>query len=73
MLHGRGPGARADLLEDRPAVVPFGLHADLDQFVGGEGSLDFGQHSAGQALVADQHDRFQGMGARLEGAPFCRG
>ena len=56
MLHRGGFGFGADFVENPGAVVPIGLYADLDQFVHREGAFDFGQHRAGQALVADQHD-----------------
>jgi len=51
---GRQPGVA------RLAVVRRG--ADLDQFVGGEGPIDLGDHLFGEALVADDHDRGEGVG-----------
>lgn len=72
MLDGCGAGARAKRLEQADALGAFGGHADLDQFVRGERQLDLGQHRRTEALVADQHHRFEGVGARLERAAFGR-
>jgi 23S rRNA (uridine2552-2'-O)-methyltransferase len=73
VLHRGGFGPGADFIENGCPVVPLGLHADLDQFVGGQGQVDLGQHCAGQALVADQHDGDQFVGAGLELAPLFGG
>jgi hypothetical protein len=73
MLDRGGPCAAADLVEHRRPVIAFGGYPYLDQFMGRQGALDFGQHRARQPLVADEHYRVQGMGSRLEGAPLLGG
>ncbi len=72
MLDRVGVGARADFDQNGVAPGALGLDADLDQLVGLEGLLDFRQHRAGEALVADQHDGVHGVGAGFQGAFFFR-
>lgn len=69
MLHHGGTGRRADGIQGPRPRLAFGLRPDLDQFMGPERAFDFGQYRAGQALVADQHDRIKRMGAGTQGAP----
>ena len=68
MLDRRGVQRVADLFVDRNPFFTFvAEHADLDQLMRAKVDLDFGQNGVGQALGADEHDRFERMclGAQL--------
>lgn len=63
----RRRGRRADLQDHAVAGrAIFGIDADLDQFVVVEGDLDFLHDRIGQAIVADDDDRFARVGEGLE-------
>lgn len=74
MLHRHRAAALAQFGERGLTCVPahFGS-AHLDQFVRGQRTLDFGAYRIGQSLAAEDHQRFQGMCARLERAALRRG
>jgi hypothetical protein len=66
MLHRGCIGPGADFVKNGGAVVPLRLCPDLDQAVGGQRKVDFGQYRAAQAFVADQHHGDEFMGERLQ-------
>jgi hypothetical protein len=51
----------------RSRVAVIAEDAYLDQFVGGQGTVDFAGYGRCQAAVADQYSGFEGMGAGFEG------
>ncbi len=73
MLHRQGVGCGADFVENARPVFAVGLHADFEQFMDTECALDFREHAAGQAFVADQHDRLERVGAGPQRSPACGG
>ena len=58
-------GALADAGQGHIALVAVergGAH--FDEFVGGEGAVDFGDDGVGESLFTQLQDRVEGMGAR---------
>jgi hypothetical protein len=73
MLNGLRAGLGANGVEvflARVAVVAG--HADLDQLVACERTLDFRQHGRSEAVVADHDHGFQGMGTGTQFAALGR-
>lgn len=66
MLHRGGTGLGADFVKEGGAVVALRLGPDLDQAVGGQRKVDFGQYRGAQAFVPDQHHGDEFMGERFE-------
>ena len=71
MLHGGGLQSCTDIHEERSAPPAFGtIDAHLDQFVGLEATVDFGEDGVGEAVLADAGDRLEAVGAGAQGAPL---
>jgi hypothetical protein len=51
-----------------PQLPVVAMDADLDEFMGLEGLVDFRDHGFGKPGVADHHGGVQGMGTGLEGS-----
>ena len=67
MLDGGGSREFANAVKPLKARVPVvPVDADLDQFVGLEGALDFGKHPGCEAVIADHDHGFQGVCERLQ-------
>lgn len=68
MLDGERVGALADAGQRHFALVTVERGgADLDQFVGGQGAVDFGDDCVGEALFTQLQDGVEVVGAGFEG------
>ena len=71
MLYRTGAKPLTQRHEDGGArIAVIAQHANLDEFVMGEGAIDFGRDGIGKAGRADHHDRFEGVGARFKRTPI---
>jgi hypothetical protein len=70
VLYWEGFCTGADFVQNGGTLLLFGLHADLDELVRTDRSLDFQEHRAGQAFVSDQDYRIEWVRAGFESASF---
>ena len=72
-MHGNGIGARADGIARRDPLLALGIvDSHLDQFVGDQHPIDFGDKAVAGAGLADTDDGLQRMGASFEVGAFAR-
>ncbi len=74
MLDRRTGQIIADLTQQGFTLVAFRLvYANLDEFVGGEATVDFLAHRFGETLLADGDDGVERVGAGAQGSPLGGG
>jgi hypothetical protein len=72
-MNGSAVHVLGERVAERAAVVPvIYRNADLDQPVGGERAVHFGDELRCDSRVAHPHDRFQRMRARLQAGALLR-
>jgi len=72
VLHRLRGQALADFAKPRFSLLALALRTHFNQLVAAQTYFDLIHHRLGEAVVADQHHRVQGMGFRAQGAPLCR-